>query len=97
MYRHGALKGWRLYRLRWQRLHAQVPDGYKMVVSAAPAGGVRRALFPLHRRRPSWHWAYSMERPSGAIRLAMVESAPSSHAERAAAAAAEQAPFVYVI
>jgi hypothetical protein len=72
-----------------------------MVVSAAPAGGVRRALFPLHRRRPSWHWAYSMERPSGAIRLAMVEtarwSAPGSLAERAAAAAAEQAPFVYVI
>ena len=76
----------------------QVPDGYRMVVSTAPGGGVRRALFPLHRRRPSWHWAYAMERPSGKIRLSMLESPPRWPAlDPAPGSAAAEMPFSYVI
>ncbi len=74
----------------------QVPDGYRMVVSAAPAGGLRRALFPLHKRRPSWQWDYQMD-AQGSIKLSILETArPPTYAPALLGTSAE-APFVYVI
>lgn len=74
-----------------------MPDGYKMAVSQAPAGGIRRALFPLHRRRPSWHWQYDMDAETGAIRLTLSEAARSPASTLAQPAPAADMPFVYVI
>lgn len=51
---------------------SQVPDGYKMVVSSAPGGGIRRALSPLTGRRPSWQWRY-LSGPQGVIQIKMEE------------------------
>lgn len=77
-------------------LTMQVPDGYKMVVSAAPAGGLRRALFPLHKRRPSWQWDYQMD-AHGCVKLSILETArPPTYAPAFLGPPAE-APFVYVI
>ncbi|CAL8466978.1 g6514 [Coccomyxa elongata] len=74
----------------------EVPDGYRMVVSAAPAGGLRRALFPLHKRRPSWQWDYQMD-AQGSIKLSILETArPPTYAPALLGTSAE-APFVYVI
>ena len=75
----------------------QVPDGYKMVVSAAPGGGVRRALFPLTGRRPSWQWRY-LSGPGGAIHLQMEE--PISQLPGMPLSArpmASEMPFTYII
>lgn len=74
----------------------QVPDGYKMVVSAAPAGGLRRALFPLHKRRPSWQWDYQMD-AQGSIKLSILETARPPTYEPAYCGPAADSPFVYVI
>ena len=47
---------------------AQVPDGYRMHVTASPQGGIRRLLEPLVSRRPTWEWSYGMG-PRGDILL----------------------------
>jgi hypothetical protein len=75
----------------------QVPDGYKMVVSTGPAGNVRRALFPLHKRRPSWQWDYQMT-ASGDVRLAIQEIArPPTYQPLAGSQPGSEGPFVYMI
>ena len=78
----------------------QVPDGYRMVVSAGPGGALRRALHPLRQRRPTWAWRYALD-ARGAVRLHLEEQQrPRYGACRptapAQAPAAEQ-PFSYVI
>ena len=78
----------------------QVPDGYRMVVSAGPGGALRRALHPLRQRRPTWAWHYALD-VCGAVRLHLEEQQRPRHgtcrpAAAAQAAAAEQ-PFSYVI
>ncbi|KAK9827994.1 hypothetical protein WJX81_006283, partial [Elliptochloris bilobata] len=78
----------------------EVPDGYRMVVSAGPGGVPRRALHPLRQRRPSWAWRYSMG-ARGAIRLSLEEPARlrsgSCRPSDAAQPAAAELPFSYVI
>ena len=76
---------------------AQVPDGYRMVVSTGPAGSVRRALFPLHKRRPSWRWDYQMT-ATGAVRLGIQEVArPPTYQPLQDGPPANEGPFVYMI
>ena len=45
----------------------EVPDGYKMTVSAGPNGTIRSSLTPL-QTEPSWQWKYTMDATSN-IRL----------------------------
>lgn len=45
----------------------EVPDGYKMVLTAVPAGGLRTTLHVLGPL-PSWEWQYSMS-DRGSIQL----------------------------
>ena len=74
----------------------QVPDGYRMVVSAGPNGVLRRALYPLVRRRPTWEWRYEMG-PKGAIRLSIVEGRPARPGGQPVTSLADEHPFSYVI
>ncbi len=79
---------------------AQVPDGYRMVVTAGPGGVPRRHLQPLLQRRPSWAWRYALG-ARGAVRLTLEETARlrGRGACRPADAAPPTAelPFSYVI
>lgn len=84
-------------RLHIHSIMLQVPDGYKMVVSTGPAGNLRRALFPLHKRRPSWQWDYQMT-ASGDVRLAIQEIArPPTYQPLAGSQPGSEGPFVYMI
>ena len=60
-------------------LSFDVPDGWRMTVTASPAGsGWQTSMEPLtgSGRQPSWQWRYS-QRPDGSIHLRMDEHAPS--------------------
>ena len=72
----------------------QVPDGYRMVVTSAPQGGIRRTLHPLLNRRPTWEWAYS-KGPKGDILAVVQEQATVTVFQPSIAQEAE--PFVYII
>ena len=37
-----------------------VPAGHRLLVTAAPGGGLRTELLPLPGGRPSWEWRYSL-------------------------------------
>ncbi|KAF8056255.1 UGP3 [Scenedesmus sp. PABB004] len=52
----------------------EVPDGFRMVVTSAPGGGLAVQLLPLAGDRPTWAWEYAME-PGGAVRLEFVRHA----------------------
>jgi hypothetical protein len=77
---------------------AQVPDGYRMVVTAGPGGAPRRHLQPLPQRRPSWAWCYALG-PAGALRLTLEEAAArrGGGCRPAEPAPAPEPPFCYVI
>ncbi|KAK9801940.1 hypothetical protein WJX73_008251 [Symbiochloris irregularis] len=72
----------------------EVPDGYRMVVTSGPYGGLRRMLHPLVSRRPTWEWGYSMG-PKGDIHAAVREAATVAVFQPPMAQEAE--PFSYVI
>ena len=66
-------------------------------MSRGGGGSVRRALFPLHKRRPSWQWDYQMT-ASGAVRLGMEETArPPTYQPLPGSPPANEGPFVYMI
>lgn len=46
----------------------EVPDGYRMVVTAGPAGRLSIDLARLAGDKPTWEWTYSME-PCGTLAL----------------------------
>lgn len=52
----------------------EVPDGFRMIVTQAPAGGLSRLLLPLRGDTPSWEWRYSMN-VKGAVGLEFVRNA----------------------
>ena len=53
----------------------EVPDGHRMVVTAAPrGGGLQRTLLPLAGAAPSWEWRYSMD-ADGDVRCEFVRNA----------------------
>jgi hypothetical protein len=52
----------------------EVPDGYRMVVTARPRGGLKRTLLPLVGPAPSWEWRYSMDE-GGAVRCEFARNA----------------------
>ena len=53
----------------------EVPDGYRMVVTAGPAGGLTRHLVPLAGDTPTWEWKYSMGM-NGQVGLEFVRNTP---------------------
>lgn len=70
-----------------------------MVVTAAPGGNVRRTLYPLMARQPSWEWQYYSTQ-GGSLRLHMVETGavqPKSLVSAGAASAEAELPFTYMI
>lgn len=72
----------------------QVPDGYRMEVTASPQGGIRRTLHPLVNRRPTWEWQYTRG-PKGDIVAAVREQTTVTVFQPALVQEAE--PFSYVI
>ncbi|KAI8474308.1 MAG: hypothetical protein J3K34DRAFT_465788 [Monoraphidium minutum] len=53
----------------------EVPDGYRMVVTAAPpGGGLTRTLLPLAGGAPSWEWRYGMDE-GGDVRVEFARNA----------------------
>jgi hypothetical protein len=87
-------------RLQSAARRAQVPDGYRMVVTAGPGGAPRRSLQPLPLRRPSWTWRYALG-PAGALRLTLEDAARrrggAGGCRPAEPAPAPEPPFCYVI
>ncbi|KAA6420439.1 MAG: low photochemical bleaching 1 [Trebouxia sp. A1-2] len=69
-----------------------VPDGYKMVVTAGPNGAVRSSLEPL-QSEPSWHWKHSMG-PNSNIHLQLEKAASSRHRDQLKF---DAAPLSYII
>jgi hypothetical protein len=53
----------------------EVPDGYRMVVTAGAAGGLTRHLVPLVGDTPTWEWHYSMG-VDGQVGLEFVRNTP---------------------
>jgi hypothetical protein len=53
----------------------EVPDGYRMLVTAGPGGSLSRQLLPLVGERPTWEWRYAMD-TGGAVKLEFVRNAP---------------------
>lgn len=52
-----------------------MPDGYRMVVTAAPrGGGLSRTLLPLMGDAPSWEWRYTMD-AGGDVRVEFARNA----------------------
>lgn len=68
-----------------------VPDGYKMIVTAGPNGAVRSSLEPL-QSEPSWQWKYTMG-PNSNIQL-QLEKANTRHHDQLKF---EAAPLSYII
>ena len=77
--------------------HMQIPDGYKMVVSSAPGGGIRRSLYPLPGRRPSWQWR-CLSGPEGVIQIKMEDPiSPLPGVPLAIRPTETEVPFTYMI
>ena len=52
-----------------------MPDGFRLVVTAAPGGhGLARRLLPLVGDAPSWEWRYWMDE-AGDVRLDFARNA----------------------
>ena len=68
-----------------------VPDGYKMMVTAGPNGAVRSSLEPL-QSEPSWQWKYTMG-PNSNIQL-QLEKANTRHHDQLKF---DAAPLSYII
>ena len=66
-----------------------VPDGYKMIVTAGPNGAVRSSLEPL-QSEAAWQWKYSM----GPIQLQLEKAANSRHHDQVNF---DAAPLSYII
>jgi len=69
-----------------------VPDGYKMTVTAGPNGAVRSSLEPL-QSEPSWQWKYSMGANSN-IQLQLEKAASTRHRDQLNF---DAAPLSYII
>ena len=77
----------------------QVPDGYKMVVSAVPGGAIRRVLHPLVGRRSSWQWSYYANR-EGVTQIEMQDLSQSRsfvQKMKSPVMSENEFPFTYII
>jgi hypothetical protein len=52
----------------------EVPDGYRMVVTAGARGGLSTTLLPLLGGAPSWEWRYAMD-DGGDVRCEFLRNA----------------------
>ena len=85
---------WQTSSEQAQAHHAQVPDGYRMVVHSGLHGGLRRSLHPLPGRKPSWEWQYGMG-TGQRIQLSLKEPAPQTAVMPMTLT--PETPFIYVI
>ena len=70
----------------------EVPDGYKMTVSAGPDGAIRQAL-ELLQAEPSWQWKYTMAADRN-IKLHMETASSARHRD---GLAFDAHPLSYII
>ena len=70
----------------------EVPDGYKMTVSAGPNGAIRQSL-ELLPAEPSWQWKYTMGADKN-IQLSMETASSARHRD---GLAFDAHPLSYII